>query len=93
MPRINLTWNTVSWASGYRIHAGLLSGLYTEISSDIIPGSATSGYIDVSADGIWYLVVAAFDATGYEGFPSTPETVKETGAASPPVGTPVLSVR
>lgn len=84
MPRITLAWTAVSGASGYRIHAGLVPTIYTDVSANITPGSATGGYIDVPTAALWYLVVAALDALGYEG-PYSAE-VSKNAAALPPIG-------
>lgn len=99
MTTINLSWNTVAGAYGYRIHAGQVSGLYTEVSSDIaaatvpdVAGNTKAGSITVPTSGTWYVAVAGYDVSGYEGLYSTPQPM-DAGSGSPPVGVPVLSVR
>jgi hypothetical protein len=91
MPTITLSWNAVSGASGYRIHAGPVSGLYTHVSANIAAPTVT-GSVTVPTEGTWYVAVAAYDASGYEGVYSAEQTAV-AGGSSPPVGTPVLSVR
>jgi len=83
-----IAWNAVAGASGYRIHAGKETGLYTEMR-DV--GNATSGYIDVPEGGTWYVAIAAYDADGYEGEYSTPVALEAYGG--PPVGNITLRVR
>lgn len=89
MPRINVSWTPAVGENptGHRIHAGPVSGLYTEVSGDFAM-PLTSGYIDVSAAGTWYLAVAPYDASGYEGMYSDEFTAT---AGTAPMGTLVLA--
>ena len=92
MATINVSWNAVSGASGYRIHAGVVSTIYTHVSSDIV-APTTSGSITVPTDGYWYVAVAAYDANGYEGPYSAEQYLLAGAGVSPPTGTLTLSVR
>lgn len=98
MPDIARTWVTVTGAYGYRIHAGPVSGLYTEVSANIpadrqpdVAGYLKSGTITVSSAGTWYVAVAAYDALGYEGVYSAEQTII-TGTVGAPTGAVVLAL-
>lgn len=86
-----MSWNAVAGASGYRIHAGPVSGLYTHVSADIASPTVT-GSVTVPTTGTWYVAVAAYDANGYEGEYSAEQTKIVTGS-QPPIGAPELAVR
>jgi hypothetical protein len=84
------TWNAVVGAHGYNVHSGQVPGLYTDMQ-DVgnVTGPVT---ITVPWSGAGYACVAAYDTNHYEGLYSV-EVPVTSGGGSPPVGTPVLSVR
>lgn len=95
MAYVSVSWTApASWTgiSGHRIHAGKVSGVWTHVSSNI-PAPGTSGTVTVPTAGSWYVAVAAYDASGYEGTYSTPILKATGGAVLPPVATIVASLR
>ena len=74
MPTLTAQWDTVVGAYGYRIHAGLVSTIYTHVSADIpadtvpdVAGNTKSGSVTVPTVGTWFYAVSAYDISGYEG--------------------------
>jgi hypothetical protein len=91
MASLAISWGAVSGATGYKVYCGQTSGLYTEPSSPVSVGNVTSYSYTVATAGLWYVAISAI-VGGTEGALSQ-EVAIDAGGASPPVGTPVLSVR
>jgi hypothetical protein len=53
-----MQWDAASGATGYNLHAGLVSGAYT-VAADV--GNVLTGTITVPAYGSWYVAVAPYN--------------------------------
>lgn len=91
MPTFSLNhWDAVSGASGYNVHSGQVSGIWTHMTDvGLTTGPVT---ITVPWSGAGYAAVAAYDASHYEGLYSAPVAVT-VGGVLPPTATVTLSVR